>query len=400
MNNNICQRCIAACIGLIASSWVIGAEVQIDGFASVVTGKTTRHKALPDIPPVPPFYSGETNRNSIFYADFANAGIYDNQLSFFPDSNMALQFMTDMGDGLSATAQVNAVGANRFDASLSWAYITYKLQPNLSLQVGQQRMPLYFYSDSLDVGYSYHWIRPPIEVYNSSLANFIGVNLLYQDVVADIPVRVQLWGGESEGFDPYIGVKQSYKNLTGLTVDAEYQWFTFQAMYGQTKYGEEGATSTVNGITLDQGLKNGVPSSMGGLALRFDYDKLFVMSEASYWRSSEPFWTDMGGVGGTHGGGWYIGTGYSIGKFTPHMTYGSILVVSDSSASIFQGYATKDQLMTNRALTVGVRWDFHPTSALKVEYYTSKDQSDDLIKLGAGETLAVNALSMGIDVVF
>src|SRR3990167_4832036 len=106
MNNNICQRCIAACIGLIVSSWVIGAEVQIDGFASVVAGKTTRHKALPDIPPVPPFYSGETNRNSVFYADFANAGIYDKQLSFFPDSNMALQFMTDMGDGLSATAQV------------------------------------------------------------------------------------------------------------------------------------------------------------------------------------------------------------------------------------------------------------------------------------------------------
>ena len=388
------------CIGLACSSLANGVEVQINGFGSMVGGKTISHENLPDIPAVPPFYPGETGRTSVYHADFANDGIYDDQLSFFPDTNIGLQFRFDLGDGLSATTQLMGFGASEFHTKLDWAYVGWQINSEFSVKAGRQRMPLFLYSDSLDVAYGYHWIRGPMEVYNSSLSNFTGVNLTYETVLADTSVRVQVWGGESEGFDPFIDVEQSYKDLIAITVDGEYKDLSFHLMYGLTKYGEEGASRTLpSGVVEDQGLDNGVNSDLASIGLRYDFEKFFVLGEVTYWSSVDTYWPDPGGLGANWGGGWYVSSGVHIGDFTPHITYGSILIVLDESASIFQGFATGEQDMTNEGLTLGLRWDMHPHAALKFEYYSSKDKSDDLILLG-GETFTVDVVTMGIDIAY
>lgn len=36
------------------------------------------------------------------------------------------------------------------------------------------RTPQYAHSDALDIGYSYPWVRPPVEMYNLPLDNYEG----------------------------------------------------------------------------------------------------------------------------------------------------------------------------------------------------------------------------------
>ncbi|MBL4865695.1 MAG: hypothetical protein JKY67_04890 [Pseudomonadales bacterium] len=382
-----CLKYFIIVTGLVWSFGASGADVKINGFASIVGGKTISRE---------PLLGGE---ESVVYADFANNGLYDSQLTFYPDSNMALQFIVDMEEGLTATAQINAVGSTQFDAEIAWAFISWKANSEFTFQAGRQRIPLYYFSDSLEVAYSYHWIRGPIEIYNASMANYTGVKLIYETIVSDVPVRFQWYGGESSGFNFVSNAAQAYKDLMGITLDADHKGLAFRATYGQAKYGLEGATSTLNGITLDQGLDNGVDISLGNVALRLDRLAYFVMAEYSNYSFGDPQWTDIGGFGVKRGDGWYVSSGIRIGAYTPHITYGALRFLLDSSAAIFLGLASEDQTLKTRAITVGLRWDFHPSAAFKFEYYDSKDKSDDLVLLG-GETFTVTAVSMGIDVVF
>ncbi|MBL4865693.1 MAG: hypothetical protein JKY67_04880 [Pseudomonadales bacterium] len=203
-----CLKCLIIVSGSVWSFCASAADIKMNGFASIVGGKTISWE---------PLLGGE---ESGVYADFANKGLYDSQLTFYPDSNMALQFIVDMEEGLTATAQINAVGSAQFDAEIAWAFISWRANSEFTFQAGRQRMPLYYFSDSLDVAYSYHWIRGPIEVYTASMANYTGISLIYETIVSDVPVRLQWYGGESSGFNFFSNVAQSYKELMGLTLDA------------------------------------------------------------------------------------------------------------------------------------------------------------------------------------
>src|SRR5690554_1809192 len=105
------------------------AEIQWNGFLSVGGGMT-------------------------FDDDEAFAG-YDNDLSFAPDSILGLQASSDLGENLSVTGQLVARGSTS-DVKAEWLYLSYQFNPNLRINVGRQRMPLFLYSDYMDVGYAYH----------------------------------------------------------------------------------------------------------------------------------------------------------------------------------------------------------------------------------------------------
>ena len=65
----------------------------------------------------------------------------------------------DLGEGLSVTGQIVARGVNDFDANFEWAYISYEINDNWTVQAGKKRLPLFYYSDFFDVGYAYVWMR-------------------------------------------------------------------------------------------------------------------------------------------------------------------------------------------------------------------------------------------------
>jgi hypothetical protein len=129
---------VAICAALATS--YANAEVRINGFASIVGGKS-----LED--------------------DRGRYG-YDDDISFKNESVFALQISADLQEKLSATAQIVARGNNDFDAEFEWAYLTYEFNDELQLSAGKMRVPFYRYSDFIDVGYAYRWVRPPESVYS------------------------------------------------------------------------------------------------------------------------------------------------------------------------------------------------------------------------------------------
>lgn len=131
---------LASAIGLIATP-ALATDIRIDGFANIVAGQMI----------------SDTDDGSLYG--------YDEDLSFSPESNYGIQFRGDLQEGLSVTAQIVGRGSEEFDATVTWAYLTYEINDELSLKAGRSRVPYFIYSDFLDIGYAYHWIRPPPKLF-------------------------------------------------------------------------------------------------------------------------------------------------------------------------------------------------------------------------------------------
>jgi hypothetical protein len=154
MNHKLLTRSLLAAGIALAVSSAQAAEVRINGFASIVAGKTFSEGTDNTS-------AGSAKGESTFQADQPTQGTYDSTLDFKPDTVYGLQFTADLGDKLSVTGQLTGAGGEDFETKVTWAYATYELNENWTVQAGRQRIPLFFYSDFLDVGYAYHWMRPP-----------------------------------------------------------------------------------------------------------------------------------------------------------------------------------------------------------------------------------------------
>jgi len=108
---------------LILSSAILAgnsqAEITFNGFASIVGGVTT-------------------SSDEQLYG-------YDDSFNFAPDSLLALQASSDLGDDLSVTAQILARGEDDWDPDFEWAYVAYDASDNLRILAGRQRVPFYIH---------------------------------------------------------------------------------------------------------------------------------------------------------------------------------------------------------------------------------------------------------------
>ena len=116
--------------GATLLSFCAHAEVEFNGFASIVAGSTT----------------------SSIVGDLEG---YTNEIDFKEGSLLALQASSDLGNGLGVTAQIIAHGADNWDPDFEWAFISYDISEDSRLLVGKQRAPFYMYSDFLEVSYAY-----------------------------------------------------------------------------------------------------------------------------------------------------------------------------------------------------------------------------------------------------
>ncbi|MCP3865251.1 MAG: porin, partial [Aestuariibacter sp.] len=89
------------------------AEVNLSGFASIVGGTSTDSDA---------FVRG-----------------YEDSIDFKEHSFFALQAYSDLGDGLSATAQIRSRGRDDWEPEFTWAFLSYEISPSWRIQAGRQR---------------------------------------------------------------------------------------------------------------------------------------------------------------------------------------------------------------------------------------------------------------------
>lgn len=253
---------------------------------------------------------------------------------------------------------------------IEWLNVKYAFTPNFYMRVGRTALPTFMDSENRDVGYSYVWVNPPVDLYHQlSIPNSDGVDVVYRSEIGEAGNTLKcIYGSNTERSPNSVSTS---KDMWGVFDTFEYGSATFHVSY------QERQSSNKN-------LATGVTSawrSNSDLSVGASYDpgEWFVMSEWIQRRSS------------TKVHAMYVSAGYRVNKYTPYFLYsqnspGSF--ISDpstlSAAAIVR--ANRSQSTTG----LGVRWDFMRNLDFKVEYdqvRLSNNSNGYLINVPTGVTL-------------
>lgn len=344
------------------------ANIRINGFANFVGGTASEDRVIS--PTQDPLYG------------------YDDKISFREESLFALQASGDVNDRMSATVQVLARGENDFDVDFEWAYLTYRVTNNLAASAGRFRNPLFRISDSLDVGYSHHWISAPQAVYDVPFNDLDGFRLDYSDFAGDWEYKL---GAAFGTFENEISAGTIEGDTTYL-VSAEIanEWLNLRAVYGS-------ANVTFNQAELntriETQLRDVAPSLADfllmeddtaeflGVGVQIDTFDWFIGGEYTIIDIEESYTPEDKA--------WYVTAGFRAGKWTPSVTFQSFegdevkgLEQLAALGEPFQTAITPSLLEVNSIFaqnyTVSaatIRYDYDANIALKAEI---SRYSDDL----------------------
>lgn len=296
-----------------ASSWL---DWDLSGFASIGAGRI--------------------DRDDLRFIDF------DNEWSLDSDSVLGLQASKDLSDRWTFLAQVVANGyayndEDPYKPELEWLLLQYNYSPDTQFRFGRIRNPHYFYSNTLEVGYTYTWVRPSVNAYPLFLAPFKhvdGVDATYYTAFGEMDVELQAILGATES--EYEGAEIEAHYLFGANIIANWRDFAFR-FSGQRievsiqapdfKILREGfvATSAALGAQPDaQQSFNTVidafeashqPVTYFSIGAAWELKRWTLMSEVMHFRSADRnFSNDTDG--------YYFSASYQWGRVSPYMTLG------------------------------------------------------------------------------
>lgn len=163
--------------------------------------------------------TGKTNRDELLFMD------YDGDWSFDSDTMIGLQGVVNPTDRFSLTGQIVSRGFS-FDTDVAdheveieWLFASFDFFENGRFRVGQLRAAHQYYSDSIEVGYSYVWVRPPVDAYPfvlSPFTHFTGADYTFHIENENSDLEIKVLAGEEEG--DFAGNKINLSRMVGFTL--------------------------------------------------------------------------------------------------------------------------------------------------------------------------------------
>ena len=374
--------------GLLALTIATAAQADItfNGFGQLVAGSTLSNDHV--VPGVD------------YHADPA----------FQPESLLALQVQSTLSDKITATAQIVASGkdGNDFTPTFEWAYVSYWLGEHWQIKAGRQRIPLYRYSDFLEVGEAYAWIRPPGSVYQGAISNYDGISAAGYYEFGRWTLQPQLITGSFDNTFDYAGITYQFnlKRNVGAVVALSYGGVLDLRASGVVGDGTVFATELTP--IVQQSLPNSVVgnpaqpadnSAVIDALTPNDHSIVFYGTGIDFHPGLWQFRSELAGVRfndstGQRQLGYYFSGGYRFGRWTPLLTYGRLdtassdpaianLVVPNSQCPVSVSSAGQvsyqscsslvDSIIASqRQLTdyyeAGLRFDVTESSALKLDF--------------------------------
>ena len=305
-----------------SSSWTD--KFKINGFASVAVGMANND---------------------------ANYKEYKNELNWEPDSIFGLQGTFMPVDHLEATVQFTTAGNNDWDLKTEWAYLAYTFDNGAKIRGGKLRVPFYMYSDYLEVGYAYPFVRPSVDVYDLfPISSYTGLDALIPVAVGDGTLTFQPLTGEVN--ESIKGADFKLKNTIGMVMQYDLNSWVLRGVYSQTK---------VESDAPKLSFMDGKTGKFMGVGASYDPGDWFVVSELGRIELDGAF-PDTDAA--------YLGSGIRIDSVTPYVMVGMSKSKDDdersSAALAALGYRSASDVKRN-SYSVGVRWDFMPQVALKFD---------------------------------
>jgi hypothetical protein len=349
----------------------------------------------------------------------------DNQGGFKNDTVLGLQVQKQVNDSTSATGQLVSRGSDDYSTEAAWAFVTYAANDDLDLRMGRLRIPFFQYSDFLEVGYAFNWIRPPSEVYRVPFSSLDGVDLTQRFSSGSIDGSVQVYYGRFQGdFNTGTDVYASdYRNFAGLALSANMGNFGTRLSYHQAEIimdttdtttalggavGAAGAIGLVpDGVDVGTATGNTALAGLTGVgdasaAEDFNFtgqtsqfvEAAFTYDDGTYSAVAE--WTALEHETSLllDDQAWLIGVAARVGDFTPHITY---TTEKDSFDSGKEGEIQKQLPLESEqsSIIVGLRYDYDSGTALKFEIQNNDEKTSAGVD-GDSATL----YSVAVDVVF
>lgn len=360
---------VATAVSACLVSSIASAEVRVNGFANLTAGYAQ-------------------DENVVFG--------FSDDVDFSQQSLFAVQISGDINEKMSATGQILARGANDFEAKFEWAYLTYQVSDSLNVSAGRIRLPLFLYSESLDVGYSYHWIDAPQTVYGIDFNNMDGIRLDYSTYSGDWEFGSQVAFGVINNPELAVGggATASLRGNNTLLVSMNVGYESFK---GRVVFGASSATLDVAALDplvaavsqfstslADDILYEDDPGRFYGASLSYDNFNWFATAEYTLNTNDGSFIQDDEAF--------YITAGTRLGKYTPSITYqrrdgndgfkfteALAALPAPIQAAIGPSVVGVElsQFEDYSMVTLGVRYDLSTQTALKAELIDFNDRLTD-----------------------
>lgn len=317
-----------------------------------------------------------------FVSDYAQAAIYQahSGLQWAPDSKLGLQGSVALDDQrFSITAQAVARGAYRGAVDLEWLYASYKLNDNITLQAGRKRLPMFYYSDAQDIGFSLPWTHLPSWLYGWQAVNYNGFNVQYQGELADWHVNANLIAGNEHrknsgywqvyGNGRYSVTNVNWTHILGGDLALSKDWFEARAVYLQSNTQDVNVNGTWNFNTQIYNPPVGpypvARQQIYGLALRADYQNWLLHNEFIYIDHPGLTYRDYAQI---------VSVGYRQRKWLPMATWGHYRGVVVTNGVLPGAPASVPN--SQQTLSLSLRYDLTASSDLKLQYDDTNDHSN------------------------
>jgi len=315
----------------------------------------------------------------------------DNHIGFNSDTIAGIQFDYRLDEKIDAVVQLQAEGKDDYSLETPWAFLRYKLAPSTTLRAGRMVAPLYLYADSIDVGYTYAWVRPPVEMYNTERVQYTGVDLIHNFDLAGWDSSVQILFGDNDGNTNGAELRGDY--TTGIALTFNNDAWTLRLADNYT------ANLSVNGLDNFADSVTYLSASV-----RYDNGALLVLAEGRRIEAGallEALVSDSDGF--------YATIGYQINNFMPYATWAKAYSVEEN---LLPGVLPQ----TQESIGLGVRYNLTDKVVVKGEA-TQYDGFNGTSGVSGFATLPTNpvaradalqkldedgatVMSLGIDAVF
>lgn len=343
-------------------------DSSFSGFAQLTVGRVLSGSSDSPVPYQLNAKPGYSYQCPCFTGNYEYAGVYEyHKTDLRPESLAGVQGNFKFTPDMSATVQLVARGADS-SVNADWAYGSYKISDNLTLQVGRKRLPLYYYSDYMYVGYAYPWVRPSQDLYAWQIYSYDGANLLYTNNVGDWTYTGNVWIGRRKTTDNELlgnlyystQIDESWKKMIGGYIDASNDIFSVRGVYMHTVVERYSVINGVRSLIMtgqNGDFVNDVGQAFYGVSFNVDYKNWLLRSEINY--------IDRPSVKNTYTAQSYSG-GYKMDKHTFMISW-----------SQFQERAAYWPTGTEKHDTTSLsyRWDYTTSQALKVQFDKINDKS-------------------------
>ncbi len=146
---------------------------------------------------------------------------FESDANFKQDTVLGIQISKQVNDSTSVTGQLVSRGLDDFKTEAAWAYVSFDATESTTLRMGRLRVPFFYYSEFLEVGYAYNWVRLPNDVYGIPFSSFDGVDLVQNFSLGSMDGYVQInYGRQNNDFTLFQETyKADMKNLAGISLN-------------------------------------------------------------------------------------------------------------------------------------------------------------------------------------